>query len=67
MIVTLVWDYKGFMRRKSFQKRACPIGRSLERAGEWWSILIIRDGLNGFTRFDEFQKSPNTAPNMLTR
>ena len=28
---------------------------------------MIRDGLNGFTRFDEFQKSLNTAPNMLTR
>src|SRR5438094_2084860 len=33
----------------------------------WWSILIIRDALHGFTRFDEFQKSLNIAPNMLTR
>ena len=31
------------------------------------SILIIRDALHGFTRFDEFQKSLNIAPNMLTR
>jgi DNA-binding HxlR family transcriptional regulator len=46
---------------------ACPIARSLERVGEWWSILIIRDALHGFTRFDEFQKSLNIAPNMLTR
>jgi DNA-binding HxlR family transcriptional regulator len=45
----------------------CPIARSLERVGEWWSILIIRDALHGFTRFDEFQKSLNIAPNMLTR
>jgi DNA-binding HxlR family transcriptional regulator len=28
---------------------------------------MIRDGLNGFTRFYEFQKSLNIAPNMLTR
>jgi DNA-binding HxlR family transcriptional regulator len=55
------------MQRKSFGKMACPIARSLERVGEWWSILIIRDGLHGFTRFDEFQKSLNIAPNMLTR
>src|SRR5438132_7686169 len=55
------------MQRKSFGKRACPIARSLERVGEWWSILIIRDALHGFTRFDEFQKSLNIAPNMLTR
>jgi DNA-binding HxlR family transcriptional regulator len=55
------------MRRKSFGKMACPIARSLERVGEWWSILIIRDALHGFTRFDEFQKTLKIAPNMLTR
>lgn len=55
------------MQHKSFKKDACPIARSLERVGEWWSILIIRDALHGFTRFDQFQKSLNIAPNMLTR
>src|SRR5205823_13336487 len=55
------------MQRKSFGKMPCPIARSLERVGEWWSILIIRDALHGFTRFDEFQRSLNIAPNMLTR
>ena len=55
------------MQHKSFGKMACPIARSLERVGEWWSILIIRDALHGFTRFDQFQKSLNIAPNMLAR
>jgi DNA-binding HxlR family transcriptional regulator len=55
------------MQHKSFGKMACPIARSLERVGEWWSILIIRDALHGFTRFDQFQTSLNIAPNMLTR
>jgi DNA-binding HxlR family transcriptional regulator len=55
------------MRRKSFGKMQCPIARSLDRVGEWWSILILRDALNGLTRFDEFQKNLNIAPNMLTR
>src|SRR6266581_4837480 len=45
----------------------CPIARSLERVGEWWSILILRDALHGLTRFDEFQKSLGIAPNMLAR
>ncbi|MDI9847459.1 helix-turn-helix domain-containing protein [Rhodoblastus sp. 17X3] len=45
----------------------CPIARSLERVGEWWSILILRDALNGLKRFDEFQRSLDIAPNMLTR
>jgi DNA-binding HxlR family transcriptional regulator len=55
------------MQRKNFSRMACPIARSLERVGEWWSILIIRDALHGFTRFDQFQRSLNIAPNMLTR
>jgi len=55
------------MQRKSFDKMPCPIARSLERVGEWWSILILRDALHGLTRFDQFQKSLGIAPNMLTR
>ena len=45
----------------------CPVARSLERVGEWWSILILRDAIYGSTRFDQFQKGLAIAPNMLTR
>ncbi len=55
------------MRRKSYGNLQCPIARSLERVGEWWSILILRDAFLGSTRFDQFQKSLDIAPNMLTR
>ena len=55
------------MHRKSLDSMPCPVARSLERVGEWWSILIIRDALNGLHRFDEFQRSLDIAPNMLTR
>jgi DNA-binding HxlR family transcriptional regulator len=55
------------MQRKSFGSMPCPIARSLERVGEWWSILILRDALHGMRRFDEFQKTLGIAPNMLTR
>jgi DNA-binding HxlR family transcriptional regulator len=55
------------VERTSFGNMQCPIARSLERVGEWWSILILRDALHGLTRFDEFQKSLNIAPGMLTR
>jgi DNA-binding HxlR family transcriptional regulator len=55
------------MQRKSFSDMPCPIARSLERVGEWWSILILRDAFQGLTRFDQFQKSLEIAPNMLTR
>src|SRR6185312_3840841 len=55
------------MQRTSFDSMPCPIARGLERVGEWWSILILRDAFAGMTRFDEFQKSLGIAPNMLTR
>ena len=54
------------MRRTSFRKMHCPIARSLERVGEWWSILILRDALHGYRRFDEFRDSLGVAPNILT-
>ncbi len=55
------------MRRKSYRESACPIARSLERVGEWWSILILREAFLGATRFEQFQKGLDIAPNMLTR
>ena len=45
------------MQRTRFTTMDCPIARSLDRVGEWWSILILRDALGGMTRFEEFQKS----------
>ena len=55
------------MQRKSFGKMACPVARGLDRVGEWWSILIIREALHGLTRFDQFEQSLGIAPNMLAR
>jgi DNA-binding HxlR family transcriptional regulator len=55
------------MQRKSFGNMPCPIARSLERVGDWWSILILRDAFQGLTRFDQFQKSLGIAPNILSR
>ena len=55
------------MKRKSFGNMQCPVARSLEHVGEWWSILILRDAFIGVSRFDDFQKSLGIAPNMLTR
>jgi DNA-binding HxlR family transcriptional regulator len=55
------------MQRKRLSAMQCPIARSLERVGEWWSMLIMRDALDGFTRFEQFRKGLGIAPNMLTR
>ena len=55
------------MEHKSFDGMSCPVALALERVGEWWSILILREALLGSTRFDEFHKSLKIAPNILTR
>jgi DNA-binding HxlR family transcriptional regulator len=55
------------MQRKSLAETHCPIARSLERVGEWWNILILRDAFRGYRRFDEFQDSLGIAPNILAR
>lgn len=55
------------MRRKSLQGEACPIARSLDVIGDWWSLLIVRDPMLGLRRFGEFQKSLGLSKNILTQ
>ena len=54
------------VKRTSFEKAECPIARSLDSLGDWWSLLIIRDALMGIRRFSEFQKNLGCAKNILT-
>ncbi len=44
----------------------CPIARSLDIFGEWWSLLILRECFSGVTRFDDFQKTLGVSKNTLT-
>jgi DNA-binding HxlR family transcriptional regulator len=55
------------MRRKNLSQAACPIARSLDVIGDWWSLLIVRDALKGATRFSDFQTSLGVSKNILTR
>jgi DNA-binding HxlR family transcriptional regulator len=54
------------MRHKSFKGNLCPVARSLDTIGEWWSLLIVRDALTGIRRFSDFQKSLGLAKNILS-
>src|ERR1700749_1105225 len=44
-----------------------PTARTVESVGEWWSILILRDAFQGFTRFEEYKRSLGIAPTILPR
>ena len=54
------------MRHKSFKANLCPVARSLDTIGEWWSLLIVRDALGGIRRFSDFQRSLGLAKNVLS-
>jgi DNA-binding HxlR family transcriptional regulator len=54
------------VKRTSLEYAECPIARSLDAIGDWWSLLIIRDALVGRRRFGEFQRSLGLAKNILT-
>lgn len=54
------------MKRKSLGDAACPVARSLDVIGDWWSLLIIRDALGGMRRFKDFERSLGLAKNILS-
>jgi DNA-binding HxlR family transcriptional regulator len=56
----------GMVKRTSLEDADCPIARSLDAIGDWWSLLIVRDALLGRRRFGEFQKSLGLAKNILS-
>jgi len=47
--------------------QACPVAKSLELVGERWTLLVVRDLLQGARRFQDLQKSlKGIAPNILS-
>jgi DNA-binding HxlR family transcriptional regulator len=55
------------MERKRFSRVPCPIARSLDVLGDWWTPLILREALYGVSRFDDFQHWLGIGRNILTR
>ncbi len=54
------------MRRTNLSSASCPIARSLDEIGDWWTLLIVRDALRGARRFGDFQKRLGLARNILS-
>lgn len=57
--------YARGMRHASLAALPCPIARTLDLVGEWWTLLIVRDMLLGARRFEEF-KATGIADNILS-
>ncbi|MGW3950459.1 winged helix-turn-helix transcriptional regulator [Streptomyces sp. NPDC004752] len=52
--------------RTRFDADPCPVARSIDAIGDWWSLLIVRDAFDGSRRFGQFQRSLGIAKNILT-
>ncbi|CAP54935.1 winged helix-turn-helix transcriptional regulator [Gluconacetobacter diazotrophicus] len=53
------------VKRVSLSDAECPVARSLDGIGDWWSLLIVRDAFDGARRFGEFQKSLRISKGIL--
>lgn len=54
------------MLGRTYENQVCSAARALEIAGERWSLLILRNAaFAGMTRFSDFQKGLDIAPNIL--
>lgn len=54
------------VKRTRFDEESCPVARSVDAVGDWWSLLIVRDAFDGSRRFGEFQRGLGVAKNILT-
>jgi DNA-binding HxlR family transcriptional regulator len=53
------------VKRRSLAEATCPIARSLDVVGDWWTLLIVRNALHGARRFGEFQTQLGISKSML--
>ena len=55
------------MARTNTYDHFCPVARSLEVIGEKWSLLVVRELLNGPRRFTDLERGlPRITPKWLT-
>ncbi|WP_329033956.1 helix-turn-helix transcriptional regulator [Streptomyces sp. NBC_00178] len=52
--------------RVRLEDRECPLSTTVQHVGEWWTLLILHDAFDGYSRFDQFQQNLNISTSMLT-
>ena len=45
------------MRRTRFDDWACPIARTTDLLGDWWTPLVLREAFAGRRRFEDIQST----------
>lgn len=52
--------------RPAWTDPSCPVARTADLVGDRWSLLIIRDAMDGARSFTDFQRRTGIARNILT-
>lgn len=55
------------MARTRFDSWPCSVARVVDRLGDAWSLLILREAYYGVRRFDRFQQQLGIGRNVLTQ
>jgi len=48
------------------EDRECPLSATLGLVGEWWTLLLLHDVFDGYSRFDQFQQNLGISSSLLT-
>jgi DNA-binding HxlR family transcriptional regulator len=54
------------VRRTRFDDWPCPIARTTDLLGDWWTPLVMREAFLGARRFEEFQSGLDAPRAVLT-
>ena len=54
------------MKRRSLKDAECPVARALDEIGDWWTLLIVGEAIEGVCRFSDFQRRLGIAKNILS-
>ena len=55
------------MRRTRFDDAPCPIARTIDLLGDWWTPMVLREACLGRRRFDEFQRALDVSRGVLAQ
>jgi DNA-binding HxlR family transcriptional regulator len=55
------------MRRTRFDDAPCPIARTVDLIGDWWTPIVMREAFLGRRRFDEFQQALSLSRSVLAQ
>ena len=54
------------MSRADLAQSNCSVARTIERVGEPWSLMILREMFLGSRRFDDLQRHTGASPHILS-